>query len=61
MRSVPHVRAVFDAASEKYTDVTFAKLDTEAQGGIAAALEIQSIPTLMAFVAAFWSTARRAR
>jgi thioredoxin 1 len=40
---------VFDAASEKFTDVTFAKLDTEAQQEIAAALEIQSIPTLMAF------------
>ena len=40
---------VFDAASDKYADVTFAKLDTEAQGEIAAALEIQSIPTLMAF------------
>ncbi len=40
---------VFDAASDKFEDVTFAKLDTEAQGQIAAALEIQSIPTLMGF------------
>lgn len=40
---------VFDAASEKFTEATFAKLDTEAQQEIAAALEIQSIPTLMAF------------
>ncbi|QIK71672.1 thioredoxin [Propioniciclava coleopterorum] len=40
---------VFDAASDKYEDVTFAKLDTEDQQQIAAALEIQSIPTLMAF------------
>ena len=43
------IAPVFDAASEKFTDVTFAKLDTEAQQEIAAALEIQSIPTLMAF------------
>lgn len=40
---------VFEAASEKYEDVAFAKLDTEAQGQIAGALEITSIPTLMAF------------
>ena len=40
---------VFEGAADKHTDVTFAKLDTEAQQEIAAALEIQSIPTLMAF------------
>lgn len=40
---------VFEAASGKHPDVVFAKLDTEAQQDIAAALEIQSIPTLMAF------------
>lgn len=40
---------VFEAASQKYEGVTFAKLDTEAHGEIAAALEIQAIPTLMAF------------
>ncbi|WP_232549998.1 thioredoxin [Propioniciclava soli] len=40
---------VFEATSEKHGDVTFAKLDTEANGEIAAALEISSIPTLMAF------------
>lgn len=40
---------VFDAASDKHTDVTFAKVDTDAQQEIAGALEIQSIPTLMAF------------
>lgn len=40
---------VFEGAAEQHTDVTFAKLDTEAQPEIAAALEIQSIPTLMAF------------
>lgn len=40
---------VFEAASEKHADVTFAKLDTEANAEVAAALEIQAIPTLMAF------------
>lgn len=40
---------IFEAASEKFEDVTFAKLDTEAERDVAAALEIQSIPTLMAF------------
>lgn len=40
---------VFEAASEKFTDVAFAKLDTEAHPEIASALEISSIPTLMAF------------
>ena len=40
---------VFEGAAEKHADATFAKLDTEAQQEIAAALEIQSIPTLMAF------------
>lgn len=40
---------VFESTSEKHPDVVFAKLDTEANQEIAAALEIQSIPTLMAF------------
>ncbi|MFP5417354.1 MAG: thioredoxin [Actinomycetes bacterium] len=40
---------VFEAAADKHPDATFAKLDTDAQQEIAAALEIQSIPTLMAF------------
>jgi thioredoxin len=40
---------VYDAASDKHSDITFAKLDTEAEQEIAAALEIQAIPTLMAF------------
>mgnify|MGYP002717612909 FL=1 len=39
----------YEKASEKHTDVTFAKLDTEANQQLAAALEIQAIPTLMAF------------
>ena len=40
---------VFEAASEKHTDVAFAKLDTDKQMEIASALQISSIPTLMAF------------
>ncbi|MCP4807047.1 MAG: thioredoxin [Proteobacteria bacterium] len=39
----------FEAASEKHTGVTFAKVDTQAQQGIAGALQIRSIPTLMVF------------
>ena len=39
----------FEAASEKHPDIVFAKVDTEAEQGIAAALQIQSIPTIMAF------------
>ena len=38
---------VFEAAADKHTDLTFAKLNTEDQGGIAKSLSIQSIPTLM--------------
>lgn len=40
---------VFESASEKYEDVTFGKVDTEAQQALAAAAQITSIPTLMAF------------
>lgn len=39
----------YQKAAEKHTDITFAKLDTEAHQGLAGALEIQAIPTLMAF------------
>lgn len=39
----------FEKAAENHPDAVFAKLDTEANQGLAAALEIQSIPTLMAF------------
>ena len=39
----------YEAASEKHSDATFAKLDTEAHQSLAAALQIQSIPTLMIF------------
>lgn len=37
---------VFEEASEKYPEITFAKVDTEAQPGLAGAFGIQSIPTL---------------
>src|ERR1700739_2791759 len=40
---------VFEAASEKHEDITFGKIDTEDQQGLAAAAQITSIPTLMAF------------
>ena len=39
----------FEKASGKHDDIVFAKLDTEANQGLAAALQIQSIPTLFAF------------
>jgi len=40
---------VFDAASETHGDITFAKVDTEAEQELAQAAGIMSIPTLMAF------------
>jgi thioredoxin 1 len=40
---------VFEAASEKHPDITFAKIDTEAEQELAAGGGIRSIPTLMAF------------
>lgn len=40
---------VFERASTKHPDVTFAKVDTEAEPVLAAAFEIRAIPTLMAF------------
>ena len=39
----------FEAASEKYPDVVFAKVNTEEQQEIAGAFGIRSIPTLMVF------------
>jgi thioredoxin 1 len=38
---------VYDRASQKHGDLVFAKVDTEAQPELAAAFQIQSIPTLM--------------
>jgi thioredoxin 1 len=40
---------IFEKASEKHPDATWAKVDTEAQQGLAGALQIRSIPTLMIF------------
>jgi len=40
---------VFEAASEKFADVVFAKINTEEQRELAAAFSIRSIPTLMVF------------
>jgi thioredoxin 1 len=40
---------VFEQASLAHPDVTFGKIDTDDQQELAAAAEIQSIPTLMAF------------
>lgn len=40
---------VFEKASEQHSDVTFGKIDTEDQQALAAAAQITSIPTLMAF------------
>jgi thioredoxin 1 len=40
---------VFESASEQHEDVVFAKVDTEAERQLAAAAQITSIPTLMAF------------
>ncbi|MEW2567952.1 thioredoxin [Streptomyces sp. NPDC047070] len=38
---------VYEKAAEANSDLVFAKVDTEAQPELAAAFEIQSIPTLM--------------
>ena len=40
---------VYEKVSEAHPDVVFGKLDTEAYGQLAGALQIQAIPTLMAF------------
>ena len=39
----------YGAAAERHPDITFAKVDTEAEPALAAAASITSIPTLMAF------------
>jgi thioredoxin 1 len=40
---------VFDQAASENPDITFAKVDTEAEQQLAGAIGIQSIPTLMVF------------
>ncbi|CAB0485397.1 thioredoxin [Corynebacterium diphtheriae] len=39
----------YEKASDNHPDAVFTKLDTEVNQGLAAALQIQSIPTLMVF------------
>ena len=40
---------VYEQASEAHPDITFGKIDTEAEQQLAGAAQITSIPTLMAF------------
>lgn len=40
---------VFEAAAARHNEITFAKVDTDAEQQLAASFEIRSIPTLMAF------------
>lgn len=40
---------IFDAAAERYPDITWGKVDTEAQADLASALHVTAIPTLMVF------------
>jgi thioredoxin 1 len=40
---------IYDKAAEKYADVVFGKIDTDAEQELAATFEIRSIPTLMIF------------
>ena len=39
----------FEAAAKKHPDITFAKVDTEKEQGLAAAFEVRAIPTLAIF------------
>ena len=40
---------IFEAAAAEHTDITFAKVDTEAEQQLAGSAGIMSIPTLMVF------------
>ncbi len=40
---------VFEQSAQNHPDAVFAKVDTEAEGGLSGALGIRSIPTLMVF------------
>ena len=40
---------IYEKASEEHTDITFAKLDTDANQELSGQLGIEGIPTLMAF------------
>jgi thioredoxin 1 len=39
---------IFEKASEKHDDITFGKIDTEAEQALAQGFDITSIPTIMA-------------
>jgi thioredoxin 1 len=40
---------IYEKASDSHTDITFASVNTEEERGLSGALQISSIPTLMAF------------
>lgn len=40
---------VFEKSSDAHANIRFGKVDTEAEQGLAAALQIRSIPTIMVF------------
>lgn len=40
---------IYESASEQHPDITFGKLDTDAEQALSSAAGIRSIPTLMAF------------
>jgi thioredoxin 1 len=40
---------IYESAAQRNPDIVFGKIDTQAEPGLAAAFEIQAIPTLMAF------------
>jgi thioredoxin 1 len=40
---------VYEAASEKHTDIVFAKVNTEEEQALAAHFQVRSIPTLVIF------------
>lgn len=40
---------IFEQAAVDHPDIVFAKVDTEAEAELAAAFQVRSIPTLMAF------------
>lgn len=40
---------IYERAARSHPDIVFGKIDTEAERGLAAAFNIRSIPTLMAF------------
>ncbi|MEZ4405086.1 MAG: thioredoxin [Polyangiales bacterium] len=40
---------VFEAASKRHPDAVFGKVNTESDPGLAAAFQVQAIPTLMVF------------